>query len=176
MRWIGLVLYLLCLVGCLRARATVVHPTGLERTTSGGGETIARGASVPEMETPDANANIGSIEVGAMFPFRNGHSTTRVHIAPGIRIFSSNRETVLAGVAIGADFANRFALEGSVYVGDGYSDPEVIDQAVDIFAGMTMSARSTTIAVGPSLGMLMMPGGNSAVMLGVGLRVTTARE
>jgi hypothetical protein len=115
-------------------------------------------------------------EVGALIPFRNGHSSTRVHIAPGIRIFSSNPETVLAGVAIGADFANRFALEGSIYVGDGDSDPAVIEQVVDLFAGMTMTARATTIAVGPSVGMLMMPGGNSGVMVGFGLRLTTRSE
>jgi hypothetical protein len=169
MRWI----VLFGLVGCIRARATVVHPTELEPAGSGGGETIARAASPQESTEP--RSNLGSIELGALIPFRNGHSSTRVHLAPGIRIFSSNHETVLAGVAIGADFANRFALEGSIYIGDGDSDPEVIDQAVDLFAGVTMNARSTTIAVGPSVGMLMMPGGNSSVMVGFGLRVTGDR-
>lgn len=168
MRWIVL---LVGLVGCLRACATVVHPTDIERTGGGGGETIARSAA-PQEPTEDG-ATLGSIEVGALIPFNNGHSSTRVHLAPGVRIFSANPETVLAGLAVGADFANGFALEGSVHVGDGMSNPAVIDQVVDVFAGMTIKASSTTLAVGPSVGLLMMPGAHSNVMIGFGLRLTS---
>lgn len=173
MRWLACVVLL---AGCLRARATVVHPTELERSSgSGPNTTIAREASeTPETATP--SSNIGSVELGVLIPFRNNRDSARVHIAPGLRIFNSDAKTVLAGVAVGADFVNRFALEGSVYIGDGHDDPEVIEQVVDLFAGLTMDARSTSIAIGPSVGLLMMPGGNSVVMVGLGLRFAGARE
>ena len=174
MRWLACVVLL---AGCLRARATVVHPTELERSShSGPNTTIARDTSEnPDPET--ASANIGSIELGVLIPFRNNRDSARVHIAPGIRILKADDETVLAGVAIGADFVNRFALEGSVYFGDGQGgDPEAVDQVMDLFAGVTMDARSTSIAIGPSVGLLAMPGGTSIVMFGLGLRFTGARE
>ena len=173
MRWLACI----CLLaGCLRARATAVHPTELERSTSSSpGTAIARETS----ETPDASSsssNLGSIELGVLIPFRSNRDSARVHIAPGIRIFNSDADTVLAGVAVGADFPNRFALEGSVYIGDGRADPEVIEQVVDVFAGVTMAARPTSIAIGPSVGLLMMPGGHSVVMVGLGLRLSGARD
>jgi len=176
MRWLACVVLL---TGCLRARATVVHPTELERSSHSNSDTsIARTPSetpeAPETATP--SSNLGSIELGVMFPFRNNRNSARVHIAPGIRIFNSDAEAVFAGVAIGADFRNRFAVEGSLYIGDAHGDLEAIDQVVDLFAGVTMDARSTSIAVGPSVGLLMMPGGRSVAMFGLGLRFTGARE
>jgi hypothetical protein len=47
---------------------------------------------------------------------------------------------------------------------------------VDVFAGYSLDARATSLAIGPSVGMLMMPGGGSVVMLGLGLRVSGARD
>jgi hypothetical protein len=172
MRWLACVVFL---AGCLRARATAIHPTEIERSTSGsGGKTIARTTS----ETPesDASTSLGSVEVGGSFMFRNDRDSARVHIAPGVRIFNSEPGNLLFGVAVGADFRNDFALEGSVYVGDGHDDPAAIEQVVDVFAGYSLDARSTSLAIGPSVGMLMMPGGGSVVMLGLGLRVSGARD
>jgi len=175
MRWLACVVLL---AGCLRARATVVHPTDVERSSNSAGTSIARETSETPEETAASTSNIGSIELGVLIPFRNNRNSARVHIAPGIRILKGDDETVLAGVAIGADFVNRFALEGSVYFGDGQNgDPEAIDQVMDVFAGVTMDARSTSIAVGPSVGLLSMPGGNSIVMFGLGVRLMgAARE
>ena len=172
-----LVCVVLLLSGCLRARATVVHPTDIERSSGGGGSstTIARGSSNTP-ETTAASTNIGSVELGALIPFRTHRDSARVHIAPGVRVFGSDAGNVLFGVAVGADFVNRFTLEGSVYIGDGHDDPEVIDQAVDLFTGITMDAGSTSFAIGPSVGLLMMPGGHSTVMVGLGLRFTAANR
>src|SRR5687768_12613650 len=98
MRWIACVVLL---AGCLRARATVVHPTEHERSSnSGSSTTIARGTS--ETPEPAPSSNIGSLEVGALFPFRNNRDTARVHIAPGIRVLQADDTTLMAGVAIGA--------------------------------------------------------------------------
>jgi hypothetical protein len=172
MRWLACVVLL---AGCLRARATAIHPTELERSSGGsGGQTIARTTS--ETSETDASTSLGSVEVGGSFTFRKDRESARVHIAPGVRIFNSDPGTPLFGVAVGADFRNHFALEGSVYVGDGHDDPAVIEQVVDVFAGYSLDARATSLAIGPSVGMLMMPGGGSVVMLGLGLRVSGARD
>jgi hypothetical protein len=176
MKWLACVVLL---AGCLRARATVVHPTELSRSNpTGPGTSIARASSEsPQDLDAETPGTLGSIELGVLVPFRSNRNSARVHIAPGIRILNSDAENVLAGVAIGADFVNRFALEGSVYFGDGGGgDPTVIDQVMDLFAGVTMDARSTSIAIGPSVGLLSMPGGSSIVMFGLGVRVTGARE
>ena len=174
MRWLACVVLL---AGCLRARATVVHPTDVEHSShSGPDTTIARETSeTPAEETTTSASNIGSLELGVMIPFRNNRNSARIHIAPGIRIIKGDDETVLAGVAIGADFVNRFALEGSAYFGDGQNgDPAAIDQVMDLFAGVTMGARSTSIAIGPTGGQLTKPGGNSIVMFGLGVRLMGA--
>ena len=173
MRWLAVVALLL--TGCLRARATVIHPTELTRSShTGPNNSIARTASeTPEVESPEMS-NISSLELGVLVPFRKDADSARVHIAPGIRVFDTGM--VMGGVALGADFKNRFALEGSVYFGDGHADPTVIEQAVDLFGGVTTDVRSTSLAIGPSVGLLMMPGGNSVVMVGLGVRVTGARE
>lgn len=172
MRWLA---FVVLLTGCLRARATVIHPTELTRSShTGPDNSIARTASeTPAVEAPELS-NIGSLELGVMVPFRKDSDSARVHIAPGIRMFDTGM--VMAGVAIGADFKNRFALEGSAYFGDGGADPTVYEHAVDIFGGITTDVRSTSLAIGPSVGMLMMAGGNSVVMVGLGVRVTGARE
>ncbi len=179
----------------------MVHPTDHERDSSGtGGGTIARTKpAADELPTPapeGSPANFGSLELGAVVPFELPHAS--VHLAPGVRIFNSHPDAVLFGVAVGADFlGNRrgpgpyngtnanpagkptlgpgFALEGSMYAGNSSPDRSVIVQAVDVFAGVTMSSRRTRVtwAVGPSVGMLGMPGGASVVTLGLGLRVTS---
>ncbi len=161
----------------------MVHPTDQARDSSGtGGVTIARTTpAAEEVPTPAPEgppANLGSLELGAVVPFELPHA--RVHLAPGVRIFNSHPDAVLFGVAVGADFlGNRrgpgFALEGSVHAGNSSSDRSVIVQAVDVFAGVTMSSRRTPVtwALGPSVGMLGMPGGASVVTLGLGLRVTS---
>lgn len=168
------------LTGCLRARATVVHPTDHERSSSGtGGSTIARiDPAVDEVPTPaGAPANLGSFELGAVVPFELPHAS--VHLSPGVRIFNSHPDAVLFGVAVGADFLGErrgpgLALEGSVHAGNSSADRSVIVQAVDVFAGVTMNRRApVTWAVGPSVGMLGMPGGASVVTVGLGLRVTS---
>jgi len=172
-----------CAGGCLRARATVVHPTDHERASSGaGGSTIARLPAVDQPPVPAPSgvpANLGSFEVGALVPFEL--PTARVHLAPGVRMFDSHPGAVLFGAAVGADFRGRrggpgFALEGSVHAGNSSPDRTVIVQAVDVFAGITLHASrfASAIAIGPSLGMLGLPGGASVVTLGLGLRFTTA--
>lgn len=180
MRWL---VCCVLLTGCLRARATVVHPTDHVRDSSGnGGSTIARTNPASEVSTPTPSpegspANLGSIELGAMVPFKLPHAN--VHIAPGVRIFNQHPDAVLFGAAVGADFlGNRrgpgFALEGSIHAGNSSPDRSVIVQAVDVFAGVTLTSRRApmTWAVGPSVGMLGLPGGASVVTLGLGLRVT----
>jgi hypothetical protein len=180
MRWLAC---FLLLAGCLRARATVVHPTDLERSSGGSGShtTIAREAPQAREVPPAAGAstNLVSVELGALVPLSATHESTRVHIAPGVRIFGSQVGSVLWGLAVGADFVgNRrgpgFALEGSVHVGNGGNDPDAIEQALDVFAGVTVhsSRTSTSIAIGPSVGVLGMPGGHSVVTVGLGLRLT----
>lgn len=156
----------------------MVHPTDQERDSTGtGGGTIARTNPAIEVPTPAPEGpptNLGSLELGAVVPFELSHAS--VHLAPGVRIFNSHPDAVLFGVAVGADFlGNRrgpgFALEGSVHAGNSSSDRSVIVQAVDVFAGVTMNSRRTRVtwAVGPSVGMLGMPGGASVVTLGLGL-------
>lgn len=181
MRWLACCLLL---TGCLRARATVVHATDHERdSTSTGGSTIAR--TNPAIEPPaapdESSANLGSIELGAVVPFELPH--TNVHLAPGVRIFNSHPDHPLFGVAVGADFlGNRrgpgFALEGSVYAGNSNPDVSVIVQAVDLFAGVTLGRQRTPVtwAIGPSVGMIGLPGGASVVTLGLGLRVTSRQR
>lgn len=176
MRWLACCVLL---AGCLRARATVVHPTEHERSSNGlGGTAIARTAPAGEISQPaPESSSLGSLEVGALVPFKL--DTARVHLAPGVRIFDSHPGRALFGVAVGADFLNRrgpgFALEGSVHAGNSSSDTTVIVQAVDVFAGITFQPGRTPMswAIGPSLGMLGMPGGHSVVMMGLGLRVTS---
>lgn len=176
MRWLACCLLL---AGCLRARTTVVHVTDHERSSGDDGSTIARtlpaANEVPQSER--SAANLGSLEVGALVPFKL--DTARVHLSPGVRIFNSQPGSVLFGVAVGADFlGNRrgpgFALEGSIYAGNSGPDPTLIVQALDLFAGVTMHPRRAPVswAVGPSLGVLGNPGGHSVVMFGLGLRVT----
>ena len=175
MRWlVGLVF----LAGCLRARTTVVHLTDVERSSGGRGSVIAR--VDPTRETPQApeqSPNLASLELGALVPFKNINDSTRVHLAPGIRVFNGQGGSMLFGVAVGADFEPRsgpgFALEGSVHAGDSSPDPTHIEQALDLFTGVTFRARDTTLAVGPSLGLLGLPGGHSIVMIGLGLRFTS---
>ena len=182
MRWLACTVLL---VGCVRARATAVTPTDLERT-NGGTNThgaIARTApsqvEVPPDEAPAAHApSPVSIELGAMIALSGPHDAARVHLAPGVRIFGSRVDAPLWGVAAGVDFlGNRrgpgFALEGSVYAGSGGGTyPDTVETALDLFAGITMHARTSAIAIGPSVGLLAMPGGESVVMLGLGVRVT----
>jgi hypothetical protein len=191
MRWLACFVVVLA-AGCLRARATVVHATDLERSHSSGSTTaIAREApqvrAAPlEREAPQRageSANLGSVELGAMLPLTTNRDAARVHIAPGVRIFSSQASSVLWGVAVGADFVRSrrgpgFAVEGSLHLGNGGNDPEAIEQALDLFAGVTVhsSRPSTSIAIGPSVGVLGMPGGHSVVMVGLGLRLTSGRS
>ena len=177
MRWF------LCLVlvgGCLRARATVVHPTDHERDSGASGSTIARTLpAASEAEQPDPSSipsNLGSIEVGAIVPFTL--DTATVHIAPGLRVFNSHPDAPLFGVAVGADFLGKrrgpgFALEGSVHAGSSGNDPSLIVQAVDVFGGITLHGKRApmTWAVGPSVGILGMPGGHSVYTFGLGIRV-----
>jgi hypothetical protein len=179
MRWLACVILL---AGCLRARATAVHPTGIERVNGGPGSpgAITRGGTplmreVPQQPT-EASTNLASLELGAMVTFNTPPDSPRVHLAPGVRIFGAN--SVLFGVAVGTDFVNRrrgsgLALEGSVHAGGGDSnDPTTIQVALDMFAGVTLHSRYSAVAIGPSIGLLGMPGGHSVVMLGLGLRVT----
>ena len=183
MRWLAC---LVLLAGCLRARATAVHPTEDARASNGTGSStaIARAApSAREVPQPSAeeSTNLVSVELGALVPFTAAHDSTRIHVAPGVRVFGSQLSTVLFGVAVGADYVGSrgpgFALEGSVYVGNGGGDTAVIEQAIDLFAGVTVSGRArTSVAVGPSVGMLAMPGGHSVVMVGLGLRLSGRRE
>jgi hypothetical protein len=181
MRWLACSVLL---AGCLRARATVVHPTELVRTSSDSGSTTAIARTTPAAsEVPqvdDSSTNLISVELGALIPFGAHESSAHIHVAPGVRIFGSQASSPLWGVAVGADFVGKgrgpgFALEGSVHVGNGGNDPEIIDQALDVFAGVTVHASrrtSTSIAIGPSVGVLGMPGGHSVVMVGLGLRLT----
>ncbi len=178
MRWLACCVLL---AGCLRARATVVHSTGHEGGSRGLGDSaIARTAPAADEVSapPDTNPNLGSLELGALVPFTL--ESARVHLAPGVRIFDSHPGRVLFGVAVGADFLGKrrgpgFALEGSVHAGNSSPDTTVVVQAVDVFAGVTMQSNRTpmTFAIGPSLGMLGMPGGHSVVTMGLGLRVTS---
>jgi hypothetical protein len=169
---------LVLLAGCLRARATVVHPTNLERShnSSGADPVIARQAphavEVSQPQPDDGGTNLASIELGAVIPFDD----TRVHLAPGVRIFNAN--SVLWGIAVGADFGpNRhrpsFALEGSLYAGDGPVASNTVQTTVDLFAGVAIASRRSaisSIAIGPSIGVLGMPGGHTVVTVGLGLR------
>ncbi len=182
MRWLAC---FVMLAGCLRARATIVHETGVERTSGGKGSTIAR--VDPAREVPDAPeepvANRMSLELGALVPFKAINETTRVHIAPGVRYFGGEHGSVLFGVAVGADYVGEhggpgFALEGSIHAGNSSPDLQVIEQAIDLFAGVTLRSRhaQSTIAVGPSVGVLGLPGGHSVMTFGLGLRVTGNRD
>jgi hypothetical protein len=181
MRWVAC---LVLLAGCLRARATVVHQTGVEHTSGGSGSTIARVDPAREVpEGPEPIANRMSLELGALVPFKNVNETTRIHIAPGVRYFGGDHGSVLFGVAVGADYEGDhggpgFALEGSIHAGNSSPDLQVIEQAVDLFAGVTVRSRRTqsAIAIGPSIGLLGLPGGQSVMTFGLGLRVTGARE
>jgi hypothetical protein len=108
---------------------------------------------------------------------------SRIHIAPGARIFASQADEVLWGVAVGIDYVGHrrgpgLALEASVHIGNGNNDPTIIDQTLDLFAGVTLDSRrtSSTIAVGPSIGVLAMPGNNSVVMVGLGIRLSSGRS
>jgi hypothetical protein len=161
----------------------VVHPTDHERSSGDRGSTIARlaPATSDTSQPADTSSKLGSLELGAMVPFPL--ETARVHLAPGVRIFDSHPGSVLFGVAVGADFFGNgrgpgFALEGSVHAGNSGPDPTLIVQAVDLFAGVTLRPARTpmSVAVGPSLGILGMPGGQSVVMLGLGLRVTSGSK
>ena len=153
----------------------MVHPTDLERSqTSNGRNSIARTDS-PTIDTPpDASSNLMSVEVGALVPFETGRA--HVHLAPGARYFGSPASSVLFGVAVGADFENQhgpgFALEGSVYAGNSSSDLRHVEDSIDLFAGVTLPSKHGAIAVGPSAGMIGMPGGHSVMTLGLGLRLT----
>jgi len=181
MRWfVGLVF----LAGCVRARTTVVHLTDVERTSGGRGSVIARvDPTQQQPEAPQQSANLASVELGALVPFKNINDSTRVHIAPGVRIFNNHADKPLFGVAVGADFephagGTGFALEGSIHAGDSSPDVTVIEQALDLFTGVTFHARSmeSTIAVGPSLGILGLPGGQSVITVGLGVRFTGAQR
>jgi hypothetical protein len=172
MRWLAC---FVLLAGCVRARATVVHPTDTERQ-----------APEPSPASPD----LWSVELGALVPFEAGaRDPIHVHIAPGVRLFGSQPSAPLWGVAIGADVlrasrATGFAFEGAVYLGNGGNDPAAIEQAIDLFAGVAVHARrsvltssiDSAIAVGPSIGILGMPGGHAVVMYGLGIRATGARR
>ena len=160
----------------------MVHPTDHEGGRASAGATISRTApAVDQMPTPapaGPPSNLGSLELGGVVPFELPHAS--VHLSPGVRIFNSHPDAVLFGVAVGADFLGDrrgpgFALEGSVHAGNSSPDRSVIVQAVDLFAGVTMTSRRTPVtwAVGPSVGMLGMPGGASVVTVGLGLRVTS---
>ena len=167
----------------MRVRTTAVHLTDVDRTSGGRGSTIAR--IDPTHETPQApeqSPNLASLELGALVPFKNINDTTHVHIAPGVRIFNNHADKPLFGVAVGADYEPRnggpgFALEGSIHAGDSSPDLTVIEQALDLFTGVSFHSNraSTTFAVGPSLGILGLPGGHSVVTIGLGLRLTGGR-
>jgi hypothetical protein len=180
MRW--LVCFVL-LTGCLRARATMIHPTELGRV-SGTGSHASITRTAPSSEQPpapqsvDESTRIGSLELGALIAFGGTHDSARVHIAPGVRIFRNDVTSVLGGVAVGVDFPRGFAFEGSLHAGGGGNDPNTVQVAADVFAGFTLhsSSTSTSIAVGPSVGLLGLPGGHSVVMLGLGLRLTSGRS
>lgn len=175
MRWVAC--GLLLAAGCLRARGTVVHPTGYERTSGASGGTIAR--TLPATVTPPAEAtpsNTASLELGALVPFPL--ATADVHLAPGVRLFSSGE--ILYGIAAGADFRGKrggpgFALEGSVHAGNSGPDRALIVQALDVFGGVTLpSSRSKlSVAIGPSLGVIGLPAGRSVYTMGLGLRITS---
>ena len=178
MRWLAA---FVLLAGCVRARVTAVHPTQAEHTASGAGSgmTIARTAPASEVSNPpaDTSANLVSVELGALVPFRT--ETANVHIAPGVRMFSGQGGSILWGTAVGADFfGNRrgpwFALEGSIFAGNSSNDRNHIVQALDLFTGVTVhsKAASSSIAIGPSLGILGLPGGHSNVIVGLGIRLT----
>lgn len=176
MRWLACCLLL---AGCLRARGTVIHPTGYERTSGASGGTIARTLPATTEDTPPADAgptNTASFELGALVPFPL--PSANFHLAPGVRIFSSGE--ILYGLATGADFHGRrggpgFALEGSVHAGNSGPDRALIVQALDVFGGITLhSPRSRmTVAVGPSLGVIGLPAGRSVYTMGLGLRITS---
>jgi len=182
MRWIAV---FVLLAGCVRARMTVVHPTNVERTSGGRGATIARvdpaGTADPVHDAPQPAeaANRVSVELGALVPFGTVRESTRIYLAPGARIFGGDHGSVLWGVSVGADFANGrgpgLAVEGSVHAGDSSSDTQVIEQALDVFAGVTLRADrlSSTVAIGPSFGVLGLPGGHSVLTIGLALRVGT---
>jgi len=132
-----------------------------------------------DQQAPDDSANRVSVELGALVPFRNPHQSTRIYLAPGARIFGGDHGSVLWGVSVGADVDTGrgpgFALEGSVHAGDSSSDSKVIEQALDIFTGITLHSdrASSTLAIGPSFGVLGLPGGHSVFTLGLAVRVGT---
>jgi hypothetical protein len=176
MRWL---VCMVLLAGCLRARATAVHPTEAQSVSgdTGPGPALARQAPQPSGESE--SSNLASMELGAVFGF-DSLDSARVHVAPGVRIFDSQSKNLLWGVAVGYDYVGRgrrtgLALEGSAYVGNAGGNTAIIEQAIDVFAGVTVHSEraATSVAVGPSVGMLAMPGGNSVVMVGLGLRVNT---
>ncbi|MEO8707000.1 MAG: hypothetical protein ABI867_43635 [Kofleriaceae bacterium] len=182
MRWL---VCCVLLAGCLRARATVIHPTELERSGGAGTHTTIARTAPATRETPSEvveSPTLASVELGALLAFDGTRGSARVHVAPGIRIFSSQLSQVLFGVAVGADFVRDhgpgFAIEGSYHAGNGGNDPLVIEQALDLFAGVSMHSKnrvSASMAIGPSVGVLAMPGGHSVVMVGLGLRLTGGR-
>jgi hypothetical protein len=176
MRWLACCLLL---VGCVRARGTLVHATEHERTSGASGSTIARTLPATDEVSPPAGnnpSNLASLELGAVVPFPL--ETAHVHLAPGVRIFGSGE--ILYGVAVGADFLGTrggpgFALEGSVHAGNSGPDPFLIVQAVDLFAGVTLHGNQAPVAVaiGPSVGIIGMPAGHSVYTMGLALRITT---
>lgn len=178
MRWL---VCCIALAGCVRVRATVVHPTEHARESSGAsGSTIARTAPATDVvpDPPEQRQNLGSLELGAMVPF-DAYGGVQVHLAPGVRIFDSHPGSILWGVAVGADWRGSrggpgFALEGSVHAGSSGSDRTLIVQAVDVFTGVTIHPHRApmSMAIGPSLGVLGMPGGASVITVGLGFRVT----
>ena len=179
MRWLACCLLL---VGCLRARATAIYPSEHERSSGGPavGGSIARtdpANAITQPANDPSAANLVSFEVGALFPFQTSDST-RVHIAPGARIFGSQLDALLFGVAVGAELVRPgrpgFTIEGSLHAGNINSDPKTIDQALDVFAGVTLQSKRSSVAVGPSVGILASPGGQSVVMFGLGVRLTNS--
>ena len=163
------------LTGCLQARASVIHPTGDTRTESGASATsIARTTSgeQPEPTAAQRDPDFSSVEINALVPLSSSHDSVRFHLAPGLRILGSQPKTPMFGLAVGADFERGFALESSVYVGNANDDTKVVEQSLDLFAGVTLDSAMmhSSIAIGPSAGILAMPGGHSELMIGLGLR------